>query len=97
MEKKSDIEIVRGQRQNSFKIFHINIQSLTNKILEIQVLLSKIKPDLLLISEHWMRDDGMNSVHHSGHYGRSCHRGGGIAIFVREIFPARVSDRKQVP
>lgn len=42
LEKKSDIEIVQGQKQNSFKTFHMNIQNLTNKMLEIQVLLSKI-------------------------------------------------------
>lgn len=38
------------------------MQSINNKILEIKVLLAETVPDVFCVSEHWLREEDIQSV-----------------------------------
>jgi hypothetical protein len=72
----------------TLSIFYINIQSIRNKLMEIDVLLatSTIKYDLLCFSEHWITNTEMESLSIKGYklisyFCRKTHTHGGVAVF----------------
>jgi exonuclease III len=71
----------------TLSIFYINIQSIRNKLMEIDVLLatSTIKYDLLCFSEHWITNTEMESLSIKGYklisyFCRKTHTHGGVAV-----------------
>ena len=74
---------------NELILFHLNVQSLNNKILELEVLLTEVAPDIFCISEHWLQNTDVEKVNLQNYklvsyYSRKIHRGGGTAIFVQQ-------------
>lgn len=74
---------------SQFKLFHINIQSLSNKVDMLSLTLDKIQSDVACISEHWCCNDDLAHVNIRGYSLRSSYcRGaglrGGVAIYVRD-------------
>jgi hypothetical protein len=75
--------------KSAFSIFYINIQSIRNKLIEIDVLLatSTIKYDLLCFSEHWITNTAMESLlsikgyQLISYFCRKTHTHGGVAVF----------------
>lgn len=61
---------------------------MNNKILELDVLLSEVNPNIFCVSEHWLNHDDIGRVHLEEYRlvcrsGRTESRGGGTAIFVK--------------
>lgn len=48
----------------SLKILHLNAQSINNKMLELEVLTSVENPNLLCISEHWLKYKDIEKVYY---------------------------------
>lgn len=73
------------------KIIHINIQSLCNKINEVQLFLNDVQPDVVCFTEHWLLDDykvhfpGFNVT---GYFCRRFTTHGGVIIYTRSEFDA---------
>jgi hypothetical protein len=66
------------------------VQSLNNKLLELSISLSfdEIYADILCFTEHWLRENQLNSVHIDqfklvSNFGRATRTGGRSSIFVR--------------
>lgn len=73
---------------DSLTICHQNIQSLRNKIDEVEVECELNKIDILCLSEHWMTCDQIISIKIEGYtlvnyFCRSNFKNGGVAIFCR--------------
>jgi hypothetical protein len=71
----------------NFKLFHQNIQGLGNKIDELEIVLSEVNPDVLILSEHWLYDENiysilLNNMKCVTAYCRTTIKCGGVAIFV---------------
>ena len=69
-------------------MIHQNVQCITNKIPEIEVLLHEEKPDILCISEHWIANGNADAVQVEGYklcsfYGRSNKIHGGVMILAK--------------
>ncbi|XP_039299029.1 uncharacterized protein LOC120354929 [Nilaparvata lugens] len=67
---------------------HLNIQHLKNKLLELDVVLDEMKPDILCLSEHGLKSSEINLVNISGYslityFCRESYRGGGVSIFFK--------------
>lgn len=76
--------------QYQLVMFHINIQGLNSKVLELGVLLHDILPDIIFVSEHWLVGDEIAGLHFDGyklisHFGRTKLIRGGTAIFMKSI------------
>ena len=70
------------------KVIHLNIQSISNKIHQLEIIVSKEKPDLLCLSEHWMQElqAKVTTIHGYkllSYYCRSNTTHGGVAIYGR--------------
>lgn len=77
-------------------IFHQNIQSLTEKVLELEVFLGDLlpKPDILCLTEHWLKESEIVSAHINGYclassWCRTQMLHGGSCIYVREGLDCR--------
>ena len=71
---------------------HLNIQCISNKIPQLEVLLNKEKPQFLLLSEHWMSPDqaavtGFPGYRLLSHFCRTSSIHGGVAIFGQDNIP----------
>ncbi|RVE46275.1 hypothetical protein evm_009099 [Chilo suppressalis] len=71
-----------------------NIQSLTNKIDELNILLSEFNIDVIVMCEHWLRPSNYHFYSLEGYdlaakYIRQNHKHGGVAIFTRESIKTR--------
>lgn len=71
----------------NLSIFHINIQSLANKIDTIKLFLNEQPYDVLCFSEHWLKQENLNMIFFDHYelascYCRSDHSHGGVAIFI---------------
>lgn len=65
---------------------HLNLRSLKNKILEVNVLLSETIPSIFCATEHWAKEEELERMALDGYnlVGKSCRmdqRGGGTAIY----------------
>lgn len=75
-------------------LFHLNAQSLNNKILELEVLLTEISPAIFCVTEHWLKYDDVTRVNFAnyklvGYSARNEFRGGGTAIFIKNCSETR--------
>lgn len=70
-------------------MLHINVQSLSNKIDDLQIYLYYHQFDILCLSEHWLTENKLHTVNINNYYlitsfCRTDISHGGVAIFVRE-------------
>jgi hypothetical protein len=75
---------------------HLNIQYLSNKILELDVVLSEIKPEIVCLSEHGLKSNEIVLVNINGyslitHFCREYYKGGGVAIFANNNSKIKVN------
>lgn len=75
----------------SFKILHQNIQCLRNKTLDIELFLNTLNtlPDLICLTEHWLREEEVDAVvlnhfNMMSCYSRKNMMHGGSCILIRE-------------
>ena len=76
----------RNKLDNEIRIVHQNIQSIRNKLTEVEIMLHELKVDILCLTEHWM--DGNESVSIPGYnmvakYSRRAKACGGVCILAR--------------
>ncbi|KAG8240473.1 hypothetical protein J6590_108154, partial [Homalodisca vitripennis] len=72
---------------SSLLILHQNTQEISNKINRLQHLVQKIKPNVLILTEHGLKRDQIENTVITGyylkaHFCRTEHRKGGVAIYV---------------
>lgn len=71
-----------------FRLCHINIRSIRNKIEELDLLLHSLDyPEVVCITETWCHSDEINIINLSSYkltdyFARSSMKGGGVAIFI---------------
>lgn len=68
---------------------HQNVQCITNKIPEIELLLYEEKPEILCISEHWLASGNADAIQFDDYkicsfYGRTEKSHGGVMILVKD-------------
>ena len=73
---------------SNLSVFHLNIRSLRHKIGELEVLLSTIHPDIVVLCEHWLWDVEIPFIKLKDYilatsFCRKTTVGGGVCIFVR--------------
>lgn len=83
------------------KIFQINIQCISNKINNLEVLLIEEKPDIVSIAEHWSVKENIELMRLSdyklvSYYCRTSHKNGGTAIYVKNTLRATNIDVSQL-
>lgn len=69
-------------------MFHQNIQSLGNKMLEVELFLEEEQPDLVCLTELGLSDEHFQTVTLSGYKSVCCssrhkHRGGGVGFLAK--------------
>lgn len=74
-----------------FNIFHLNIQCLKNKVIDLNVFLIDSNIDILCINEHWLVEDEVECITLEGYYlasnfSRKSNIHGGVAIFCKNIY-----------
>ena len=70
----------------NWKAIHINVQSLQNKIPQLEMIFGQEHPNIFIITEHWMSQTQAMSVNIPGLnpvsvFCRCKHRHGGVAIY----------------
>ena len=83
-----------ASRENSvFKCGLLNIQSVTNKTLEIRDLISENQYDILMLTETWLGEcdhakinEMTPATHTFFHRHRENRRGGGVGIMLSNLF-----------
>lgn len=75
-------------RLPELKIISVNVQCITNKITEIELMLEVEHPDILCVTEHWLSKDKLGCIGIGGYalaasYCRDVHAHGGVAIFTK--------------
>lgn len=91
--EKNHLEAVRqinysNETLNQFKLFHINIQCLSNKIDMLSIVLENLGSDIVCLSEHWYDDQSLERVNLNGYtlnasYCRGAGLHGGVAIYCK--------------
>jgi len=74
-----------------FSILHQNIQSMRNKLLELDIVL-KLRVqniDVVCLTEHWIKEDYLTTIQIDqyklvSHFGRKNHNHGGSCIYVKK-------------
>lgn len=87
--QSTKIKINKNDRQTSLKILHQNINGLTNKIDLLVHFLEDTQPDILILTEHGLKDDHLKLVKLPNYslvtsFCRKFHKMGGVAIFLHE-------------
>ena len=80
--------------RNALKCGEINIQSVSNKTIEIRELISERVFDILILTETWLGNNASNSriaeltpsTHTFHHVPRETGTGGGVGIIVSKCF-----------
>lgn len=80
-----------------FIIVHQNVQSLSNKISNIELFLNEVKCDVFCVTEHWCKEDQIPSINLEGYilvnkYCRHFKNHGGVAIYTRKNIRCRKID-----
>lgn len=78
--------------EQNVSLLHYNIQGIRNKLPELEIYLTSnnLKPDIILISEHWLRQDNINLLRTfpnyklSGYFAREQEDRGGSSILLRK-------------
>lgn len=52
----------------SFSLFHLNIQSIKNKTLEMEVVLNDLDSNFLLLNEHWCTATELKYINIKGYH-----------------------------
>lgn len=88
-QRKTQIRDAHGCEELSVKVFHLNIQCLSNKSDELAGWLSQEDFDVLALSEHWLTNEQIKTVSLPNFVlisffcrTKSCH--GGVAIYVKD-------------
>jgi len=73
--------------EHPFVIFHQNIQGLKNKVNELLLSVYPVKPQLICLSEHHLKNDEINTLHIpsynlSANYSRTSLKCGGVCMFI---------------
>ncbi|XP_046991104.1 uncharacterized protein LOC124596128 [Schistocerca americana] len=79
-------------KKTTWKIMQLNVQYPRNKLNLLQVFVDEKSTNLLIITEHALRDNEieyykLDDCVLADSYCRKQHRGGGVAIFVKEHLP----------
>lgn len=78
--------------ENSLKLMHINIQSLTNKLEKLEVISDNHNADIICVSEHFQNKNidllKLKNSTVQSFFSRIRFRGGGVAIFCKDTLPA---------
>jgi hypothetical protein len=85
---------------NRVSIMHGNIQCLRNKVGQLEVALSSLMPDILCLTEHWLRDQELDSATVEGYsfenaFCRKQYKNGGVIIYAKKgtiVTPKRTFD-----
>lgn len=82
-------DAIKVSSANCFSVLHQNIQSIRNKVQQLDVELQTINSSLVCITEHWCRGDEiahivLNSYELACHYSRTTMRGGGSCIYIKK-------------
>lgn len=80
---------VLTENLNTLKMFHLNVQCLSNKINMLSMTLDRLKSDIVCISEHWYDNHTLSGVNIQGYTLQAsfCRRAGlhgGVAIYARD-------------
>ena len=83
---KSYCRLKPRTRSTNLRVMHLNLRSLKNKILEVNVLLSETLPSIFCATKHWAKEDELERMALGGYnlVAKSCRtdqRGGGTAIY----------------
>lgn len=81
---QSPISYVNNSNSTT-SIIHLNVQSVTNKLPQLEVFLQETKPILLCLIETWTPEEGIAytnllGYHISDYYCRSTYKHGGVLI-----------------
>lgn len=49
-------------QKNLCSVFHVNVQSLSNKVIELNLLLQNYQFDIICISEHWLSSNNLSVI-----------------------------------
>ena len=79
-----------------FTVLHQNIQSMRNKLLDIDLVL-KVREkniDVLCLTEHWIQEDYLTTIQIDqyklvSYFGRKTHKHGGSCIYVKKSIRTR--------
>lgn len=75
-------------KDDSFRIFHLNIQNIKNKLDRIQEIIKKYQPSVMIFSETHLSDEETSFYNfnefNSYHSVRSGRKGGGVSIYVKK-------------
>lgn len=82
-------DIAKAKSKNLLTILHQNIDSLATKINRLNHFLQTLKPDLVILSEHGLKEDQLLTTKLPGYvlvggYSRKSARKGGVATYVNE-------------
>lgn len=66
----------------------MNVRALRNKIVEVRRVIEKYQPEIVVITEHWLRENEVEMVQFVGYkvissYCRNVRRGGGVMIVIK--------------
>lgn len=87
--EKNDSKGGNIEHSGCIKLFHLNIQCLSNKVDMLSLTLDDLKSDIVCISEHWLTSEALKNVGIRGYnlqasYCRGARLHGGVAIFIRD-------------
>lgn len=86
MKKKQQISFFSKTHTRSIKILHQNIQCISNKLRQLEVLIDDLEIDFLLISEHWLTKESLElctieNMNLLNYFCRINSRCGGVCIY----------------
>lgn len=85
------VEEIDGLKQglDDFNIFHLNVQSLSNKVNLLSLALEGLRCNIVCVSEHWLTTDNLSTINLKDYnlhasYCRGARLHGGVAIYARD-------------
>lgn len=72
-----------------FSVFHLNIQGVSDKSNELELLLADYTPDIVCLSEHFLdvnhcKQFTIDGWYTAASFGRTVHQRGGVSIYCRD-------------
>lgn len=92
--------VVTPTKDQNMSLIHYNIQGCRHKLAELEIYLTnaELSPDIIILSEHWLRHDNINFLDTypnyklTGYYARDLRDRGGSSILLRNNLHFRVRD-----